>query len=127
MAQGLSTRTRLTHGFGAIATPLTIEATLVDWTEKRVDSNWTWLTDYFFLRSEWSISIPEGRRTKIASGVSVRGTPLGRQHTLGSGNHTIQAFGAGALHAKSADNKGPVTVKFVRGDYKLASWTEPTG
>ena len=85
---------------------------------KEVGTNWTWIEDYIFAYATYTVNCPEDRTCQVGMGVFAFGEPRGEKVKF-SGVKKIVTIGAGALHVRAIDNKGPCTVRIDQGDVGL--------
>lgn len=86
--------------------------------KRNVGKKWTWMYEYAFLYSKWTVACPKGRKCQVGMGVSVKGTPRGEKIRFGP----IKSFttvGIGAIFVRAIDDKGPCEVHLYQGTYKL--------
>lgn len=87
------------------------------WT--RIDSaKWQWVQEYVMMTSKYILACPPGRICEFGSGIFTLGRPNGSKGKF-SGAREISVYGAGAIHVRVADGKGPCIVGVAQVSYKL--------
>jgi hypothetical protein len=76
---------------------------------KDVGPDWAWLGDHVAAWVEYVIIGSPGRHYDVGTGVFFHGRPWGTMNTY-EGKVELTAYGAGALHAKQADQGLPFKV-----------------
>ncbi len=84
--------------------------------DKLVHNDWTWLADYGFPYSEWTIHCEEGRKCRVGMGVSIGGKPRGERITF-ENHKTFFTVGVGAIKVKVADGQGDCLIKLKQGKH----------
>lgn len=89
---------------------------------KNIDgSNWQWAEDYAYVMASYLVSCPKDRCCQVGMGLFVNGTPLGEKIRF-SGEYEITVVGAGSLHFRVDDGKGPCKIGFTQSSNKPISW-----
>lgn len=83
-----------------------------------VSADWTWLSDYVYLWSDWTLNCPADRTCQVGMGIFAFGEPRGEKIRF-SGHQKITSIGVGAIHVRTVDGKGPCTVRLDQGDVGL--------
>jgi hypothetical protein len=92
-------------------------------TYKVIDgSSWQWAEEYVGLSATYWISCPPGRSCQVGMGLFMLGQPRGEKIRF-SGEKEITVFGAGALHFRVDDDKGPCKIGFASKNVRPLSWT----
>lgn len=78
-----------------------------DWVRKVTGNDWTWFEDYVFAWATYVVACEPGRTCQVGMGLSVWGEPRGEKIRF-EGEREILVVGAGAIHIRPADGKGPV-------------------
>lgn len=96
-----------------------IYAEAVEQGAKMVDHKWRWFQDYAFASSKWTVKCPVDRQCQVGMGIKIR-HPLGEKIRF-SGMREFTTIGAGSIHVKVVDGKGPCPVELKQGAYGLVS------
>ena len=83
------------------------------WVIKSATSEWTWCEDYVYAYATYVVACESGRDCQVGMGVFAFGAPLGEKIGF-SGQREITVLGAGSIHMRSTDGKGPVKVAFTQ-------------
>jgi len=83
---------------------------------------WQWAEDYVLASATYTVACPADRRVQVGMGVMAFGEPRGEKIRF-SGEQEITVVGAGALHFRIDDGKGPCKVGFVQASARLISGT----
>lgn len=78
-----------------------------DWVRKTTSDDWTWFEDYVFAWATYVVACEPGRTCQVGMGISMFGEPRGEKLRF-TGEREITVIGAGAIHMRPADGKGPV-------------------
>ncbi len=81
---------------------------------KEVGDEWTWFEDYVFLNADWTVNCPSDRTCQVGMGIFTAGSPLGEKIRF-NGSLEFTTLGAGAIHVRVSDGKGPCRVRLDRG------------
>jgi hypothetical protein len=84
-------------------------------------SNWQWAESYVYIKATYVVACPPDRRCQVGMGVFAFGKPLGEKIRF-SGEQEITVFGAGALHFRVDDEKGPCKIGFTQKSNLPISW-----
>lgn len=84
--------------------------------DKVIGDKWSWLTDYVYAISKWTLHVEEGRIVEVGTGVSFRGRPLGARHRNVSRHKVFETWGVGAIHVRVKDGKGPCRIRLDQGE-----------
>lgn len=87
-------------------------------SERRlIGSDWTWVTDYVYAYSRWTLSAEHGRDCEVGMGVKVLGRPRGQRKRF---RDYVQftTIGIGAVHVRTRDGRGPCMVQLDQGEVK---------
>lgn len=87
-------------------------------TVKTIGTDWTWFEDYVFLWAEWTLNSPPDRTCQVGTGIKAFGEPLGEKVRF-SGVRKIVTIGAGSIHVRVVDGRGPCPVRLDPGDVGL--------
>lgn len=79
---------------------------------------WLWLEEYVLMTATYYLSCPADRIVEFGSGVFSGGRPLGTRGKF-SGERRITVYGAGSVHVRAADNKGPCPVGIWQESFRL--------
>jgi hypothetical protein len=91
-----------------------------DWTRKRVGEDWTWCESYVYAYATYTVACEPNRQCQVGMGLFLFGEPRGEKIRF-SGRREITVIGAGSLHVRAADGKGPVKVAFSQKSAELIS------
>ncbi|WP_334151313.1 hypothetical protein [Hyphomicrobium sp.] len=92
-------------------------------TYKVIDGpGWQWAEDYVYVTATYVVACPPNRTCQVGMGLFAFGEPRGEKIRF-SGEREITVVGAGALHFRVDDGKGPCKVGFVQKSNRLISWT----
>ena len=83
-----------------------------------VSDEWTWLSTYVFLNADWTLNCPEDRTCQVGMGPKWFGNPLGEKIRF-SGYAEFTTLGAGQIHVRTVDGKGPCKVRLDQGKVGL--------
>ncbi len=83
---------------------------------------WKWAEDYVYAKATYLVACPANRRVQVGMGVMAFGHPRGEKLRF-SGETEITVIGAGALHFRVDDGKGPCKVGFVQKGNTPISWS----
>lgn len=86
--------------------------------------DWQWAETYVFAMATYVVACPIDRECHVGSGVFAFGRPLGEKIRF-SGETEITVFGAGALHVRVTDGKGPCRIGFALKSNRPLTWTWP--
>ncbi|MCE2660456.1 MAG: hypothetical protein LW854_19800 [Rubrivivax sp.] len=90
-------------------------------TYKTIDGpKWQWVETYVFAKATYIIACQPDRRCQVGMGVSLLGQPRGEKLRF-SEEREITVLGAGALHFRVDDGRGPCRVGFVLKDRFLVT------
>lgn len=90
---------------------------------KAIDGpHWQWAEDYIYAMATYVVACPPDRRCQVGMGIFAFGEPRGEKIRF-SGEYEIAVVGAGALHFRVDDGKGPCKVGFTRTSSRPISWT----
>ena len=90
---------------------------------KHIDGpGWQWAEDYAYATATYVVACPSDRRCQVGMGVFAFGEPRGEKMRF-SGEKEITVLGAGALHFRVDDGKGPCRVGFAQKSNRPSSWT----
>lgn len=93
---------------------------------KSVGAQWTWLAEYVYLSSRWTINAEPGRTLEVGMGVRVFGQPRGQKKRFTSIVH-FTTVGLGSIHVRVTDEGGPCLVRLDQGKVGLITvhhWDE---
>jgi len=76
-------------------------------------SKWQWAEDYVYATATYIVACPPDRRCQVGMGVFAFGEPRGEKIRF-SGEQEITVVGAGALHFRVDDEKGPCKIGFAQ-------------
>ncbi len=76
---------------------------------KEVKQDWVWFGDHVVSSISYTIVAPPGRKIEAGSGVFFRNKPRGSKQIFES-QAKITAYGAGAMHIRVVDDRGPAKV-----------------
>lgn len=85
-------------------------------------STWQWAEDYVYASATYVAACPPDRRCQVGMGIFAFGEPRGEKIRF-SGEQEITVVGAGALHFRVDDEKGPCKIGFAQKGYSPISWT----
>jgi hypothetical protein len=88
-------------------------------------SDWQRAETYVFAMATYVVACPPDRTCQVGMGVFAFGSPRGEKIRF-SGEREITVFGAGALHFRVDDGKGPCEIGFSLKSNRRLSWTWPT-
>lgn len=92
-------------------------------TYKLIDGpGWQWAEDYIYAMATYVVACPADRRCQVGMGVFAFGEPRGEKLRF-SGEREIIVIGAGALHFRVDDGKGPCRIGFAQKENRPISWT----
>jgi hypothetical protein len=74
-----------------------------------VDSDWKWMQEYVYVTAKYTIFCPNDRQCEFGSGIFSSGRPLGGRGKF-NGFEDLRIYGAGSIHVRIADGKGPCFV-----------------
>jgi hypothetical protein len=97
-------------------------ASASDWIVKTAGEDWSWGEDYVFAWAKYQIACEPGRRCQVGAGWKIAGKPRGEKKRF-EGEDTITVIGAGALHFRADDGKGPAKYAFRIEDRGLVKTT----
>lgn len=80
-----------------------------DYICKLVGKDWAWFGDHVAMSIDYVVAGLPGRQYETGTGISFRGSPRGTRK-IHTGKAEITAYGAGALHIRSADGGEPFKV-----------------
>ena len=83
---------------------------------------WQWVEDYVYATATYVVACPPDRRCQVGMGVFAFGEPRGEKMRF-SGEKEITVVGAGALHFRVDDDKGPCKIGFTHKSNRPISWT----
>lgn len=83
---------------------------------------WQWAEDYMYAMATYVLACPPDRRCQVGMGLFAFGEPRGEKIRF-SGEYEISVIGAGALHFRVDDGKGPCKVGFTRTSVRPIGWT----
>src|SRR5690349_11457085 len=90
---------------------------------KTIDgSNWQWAEDYIYTMATYVVACPPDRTCQVGMGVFAFGEPRGEKIRF-TGEKEITVIGAGALHFRVDDGKGPCRVGFCQKSNRPVSWS----
>lgn len=92
------------------------------WVRKVTGNDWTWFEDYVFAWATYVVACEAERTCQVGMGLSVFGEPRGEKIRF-SGEREILVVGAGAIHIRPADGKGPVKAALAPKSAGLISLT----
>lgn len=75
--------------------------------------SWQWAEDYVYAYAQYLVACPSDRTVQVGMGIMAWGQPRGEKIRF-SGEKEITVLGAGALHFRVTDGKGPCKVGFVQ-------------
>lgn len=84
-------------------------------------TEWQWAEEYVYAVATYVVSCPADRRCQVGMGVFVNGSPMGEKIRF-SGTEEITVIGAGSLHFRVDDGKGPCKIGFSQSNNKPLSW-----
>lgn len=84
-------------------------------------TSWQWAEDYFYASAKYVIACPTDRRCQVGMGLFIFSEPRGEKIRF-SGEMEITVIGAGSLHFRVDDDKGPCKIGFVQADNRPVSW-----
>jgi hypothetical protein len=82
--------------------------------EKYVGTEWTWLTDYIYWASEWSIDAEAGCEVEVGLGMKVGRKTLGGSYKF-TQHIGFTTRGFGAIHVRAIAGYAPCLVKLSQG------------
>ena len=85
---------------------LATEANAEDWVRKPVGNTWTWFEDYVRAYATYSVACEPGRECQVGMGIFAFGEPRGEKIHF-TGEIDIAVIGAGSIHIRVTDGKGP--------------------
>lgn len=83
---------------------------------------WQWAEDYVYATATYVVACPPSRRCEVGMGVFAFGEPRGEKVQFSS-EREITTIGAGALHFRVADDRGPCKIGFAQESNRPISWT----
>lgn len=86
------------------------------------DSNWQWAENYVYASATYLVACPIDRRCQVGMGVFMLGEPRGEKIRF-SGEKEITVIGAGSLHFRIDDDKGPCRIGFTQVTSRLIKLT----
>lgn len=88
--------------------------------------DWKWMQDYVYVTAKYTIFCPNDRLCEFGSGIFSSGRPYGGTGKL-SGFRDIRVFGAGAIHVRVADQKGPCFVGICeQSNFLIGVYSKPS-
>lgn len=81
---------------------------------------WQWLEEYALLKATYYIACPTDRQCQVGMGIFSANNPLGEKIRF-SGVQEVTVLGAGSIHVRVMDNKGPCWVAISQTDRSLIS------
>lgn len=92
-------------------------------TYKIIDGpGWQWAGDYIYASATYIVACPKERRCQVGMGIFAFGAPLGEKVRF-SGEQEITVVGAGSLHFRVDDDRGPCKIGIVQKSDSPISWT----
>ncbi|KAB2700311.1 hypothetical protein F9K79_05295 [Ochrobactrum sp. Kaboul] len=88
-------------------------------------SDWQWAEEYVYLYATYIVACPKDRQCQVGMGIFAFGEPRGEKIRF-SGDREITVLGAGALHFRVDDGRGPCTVGFAQASNAPIKWTFTT-
>lgn len=77
------------------------------WVKKTTSEDWTWFEDYFYAWATYIVACEPERICQVGMGIFSFDEPRGEKLRF-AGEKEILVVGAGSLHIRPADGKGPV-------------------
>jgi hypothetical protein len=87
-------------------------------------AKWQWAEDYAYTSAVYVVACPPGRTCQVGMGVFAFDEPRGEKVRFsGDEGKEITVIGAGTLHFRVVDGKGPCRIGFAQKSARPLSWT----
>jgi len=85
---------------------------------KVVTDEWTWISDYVFVLSDWIIVAEGAVELELGTGIKTFGEPRGSREVFRTAQE-FQTWGAGAIHVRTKQKGAVSRVQLFRGSSTL--------